>query len=297
MASYRIGHWADIHHPENAISNSTVRGDLDHLSNTLASDMIVHGGDQLSGREPAVPHMPDSDARDYWETIVGGVSGATDKSYAIPGNHEIPYPEWERISREYIGDRIDTPQVLQPVSGLTVLMINTQSPAIVQGGSDSIGQDYPRIAMWEVEWLMNEVDNAHSRGDVVVVVGHAPLWFASTNSGINSYHPDAPFASLSEAYMIPGDHSYEIPHNYQHVMDNLTARSPVIYLSGHDYQSAADEYRNISGVHHTWQKHYSDGATNFAYCDIDTSTGNVTYNLVSSGTHTETQLMSVTPTW
>lgn len=294
----RIGHFADVHYPG---PDDTFRSDLGTLLNTKDSDIVVHGGDQIIGNEANVPHSPESDIRDYWENVVEDVSGAIDASHAIMGNHDVPYPYAERITAEYIGsDRTGTPQHITPADGVSVYLINTQGPAIVQGGDDSVAQNNCYVPYSELEWLNTKLSNSPS-GEINIVIGHAPVWF-STNEEMFSYHPDAPWADRLHAYMIP-DTAYDVVDNFELVRRIMESNAPVVYLSGHDFHIGAEEYTNVGGTgfYHIWQDHYgetgSSSPNRLGFLDADPSTGTVQFRTFPSGGTTETTVMDITPNW
>lgn len=298
MPDLRFGHFADVHHPQEPTSEVTT--DLDILLNQKVSDFIVWGGDQVVGDEPNVPHTPESQITTFWEDIVEQVSGAIDASYAIPGNHDIPYTYWDRISRQYIGDRVETPRHIEPIDGVSVFLINTQGPAAVQGGGDSIGQNNCYVPYYELEWLYEKLEAAKSRGDIKIVIGHSPVWF-STDSNHFSYNPDAPWGNKKFAYMSPSN-GYDVCQNYDMVRRVLESHGPAVYISGHEYQADSETYRDISNnsdpVYHVWQNHYgqfSGGST--ALIDVDVSAGGVKFTSVEKSTGNETTVMNETASW
>lgn len=298
---YRIGYFPDVHYGNSweefpYVDESTFVNDLNHLYRTLNSEIVVWGGDQVQGPEPAVPHTRKSDIRSFWQAVEE-VNGAIDNSYAITGNHDVPFDYWTRISSEFVDqERLMMPQKLQPVDGLTVLLISTQGPAAVQGGADSIAQDYGYVPLRQIEWMVKQIQAAHERGDIIIVFGHTNIWFA-TDPEIISYHPEAPFKTLEEAWL-PADTSYEVIQNYQYVMDQLTDQAPVIYMSGHDWYEGPETYRNIDGVYHTWKNHYAGfGPSTYSYIDVNPVTGRVVFKTVESSNKSQNLVMDVTPDW
>lgn len=294
----RIGHFADLHHPQEPTSEAVT--DLDILLNTKQSDLIVWGGDQVVGDEANVPHTPESQITSFWEDVVEQVSGAIDASYAISGNHDVPYTYWERISREYIGDRVETPRHLQPENGVSVFLINTQGPAAVQGGDDSIAQNNCYVPYHELEWLDTKLSEAQSRGDIKIVIGHSPVWF-STDSAHYSYNEDAPWGGKQFAYMGPTN-GYDVVQNYDMCRRVLESHGPTVYVSGHEYQASSETYRDISDnadpVYHIWQNHYgqfANGST--AMIDANPSDGTVKFKSVEKSTGNETTVMNITESW
>lgn len=296
--AYRFGHFADVHHPKPTTSD--VVTDLDILLNSKNSERIIWGGDQVVGDEPNVPHTPENQITTFWEDIVEQVSGAIDASYAIGGNHDVPYTYWNKISRQYIGDRVGTPQVMRPVDGVTICLINTQGAAAVQGGGDSIAQNNCYVPYHELEWLNEQLSAADDRNDIKIVIGHAPVWF-STDSNHYTYNPDAPWGDKNFGYM-RNTNAYDIVSNFNMCRRVLESNGPVVYLSGHEYQADSEIFRDISNnsdpVYHVWQNHYgqfSNGST--AFVDADTVTGNVKFVSVEKSTGNETTVMDVTPSW
>jgi len=309
MATHRIGFFADIHwsSTDENHSPSRVADDINHLYNTLNCDTVVFGGDQMGeyndgegGNRP--PGTTESEIRDFWDAVE--TNGDLSKTYSIPGNHDVPVPFYNRVTAEYLTeDRTETPMKLQPADGLTCLLVSTQGASSVYGGDTGVGIDAQHIPVTELRWLLTEIDEAHGRGDVVVVIGHSPFWFAD-NSNAGSYHDEAPFSDSSLAYINESEPmSYFVIRNYHQVQQRLASRSPSIVLTGHDKHSIGDggsyeDYRTVGGVYHTWQDHYAYGSEHrFAYLDVDTSTGNVVYKSVRHSDKSETTIMDVTPSW
>lgn len=300
----RIGLFYDVHHPKN---EAAYQSDADYLLNTLGSDMLVFGGDQINGNEPAVPHSPDADLRAFWDNIEAAIgSSGLDKTYAIPGNHDIPVYQHEKIAREYIGERGVTPQVIQPVSGVTVILLDTNG-ARMQGGNHGAGHLYNYIPYRNLEFLREELSNAHSRGDAVLVCGHAPFLFGD-DPNLLSYNPDGPWGGEADAVLksyADDNGAYEIVQNHLNAYQYFADGSPVVYVSGHDNHNSdlngsAELYTNDSEIYHVWQDHYSTGVNaphSFLYADINESTGNVKIVSVNSADKTETTIMDVTPSW
>lgn len=305
MATYRLGAFYDVHHPKN---NATYPNDASYLMNDLGCDALVFGGDQINGDDNATPHSPASDLRGFWDNIDGALSASQmDNTYAIPGNHDIPVRHHEQIASEYIDDRGTTPQSLQPVDGLTILLIDTQGPSRTQGGKKGVGQAREYIPWRQLEWTRQEIQAAHSRGDVILILGHAPVLFGN-NANLLSYNGDGPYSSeadyVNDAYRHDSA-AYELVENFADVHVHWSRNSPVVYLSGHDNHNAdlngsAELYENQAGIYHIWQDHYGTGTNaphTFGYLDVDTGTGNVKYVSVDSGTKSTTTVMDVTPTW
>lgn len=306
----RIGHLCDIHHPEP--DPSTLQIDLQHMTG-LGLDYLVWGGDQIVGNEPEVPHSPASHLRSFWDDV-GSYMGTDvyDRSYALAGNHDIPYTHHENIGAEYLArERVVTPMKVQPVSGVTILLINTQGPAIVQGGGDSVGQDYCRVPYHELEWLDAELAAAKRRGDIRIVTGHAPMWFGP-HRDLASWNPDVGWNDPAYAYLEGTDYTgqiYEIPQNFELVRQVLQRHTPVAYFCGHDYHGpgagngSMETSSSIGGIYHTWQDHYSVGPSTFAYFDADPTTGTVTYKTVNSSDHptklglSEQTILDISPAW
>lgn len=305
----RIGHFADIHHEK--VDASTFKTDLQYLWDK-GLDSLIWGGDQIVGDEPNVPHSPASNMRAFWNDVEEQLgSAALDEMYAIAGNHDIPYTHHEEIASEYLSrSRVRTPIEIQPVAGVTILLINTQGPAIVQGGGDSVAQDYCRVPYQEIKWLHEKLSDAASRGDIRIVIGHAPIWFG-TNPTLESYNPDAPWDDKQDAYLGGSDSSgqaYEIPQNFDMIRQTLEEHTPIVYFCGHDYHGpgfggSAEEVRVFNDIHHVWQDHYSIGPSTFAYLDADPARGSVTYTTVNSidhprrAGHTEQEIINITKSW
>lgn len=305
MATARIGFPADWHYPDN-YSDSTFAEDIDHLYNTKGCDVVIHGGDQMGGSNGAPPHFQEQDLRDFWNLVDS--NGDLSKTYATPGNHDIPVPYYERISREYIGARAATPQKIQPVDGVTCLIFSTVGPGGVQGGWSGVGQDYRYVPTREFDWLYSELQDAHSRGDIVLLFTHASLWFGQS-SALTEYHPETPFSSLDEATMWTDQERqfYFVTNDFADVMDLLTDQSPVCVFHGDSAHpgttgSSYEDYVNVlnADVYHTWQDHWANGGsspTTTSYIDVDTSTGQVVYKTIQHSDKTETTVMDVSPAW
>lgn len=301
----RIGHFADVHHPREA---DAFRSDLAHLVEERAADLLLWGGDQVAGREPAVPHAPAEDVRSFWDAVEAAVgSSVFEVSYAVPGNHDVPFTHWIEVSSEYLDpSHLRTPIRLRPAEGVTVLAVNTQGPAIVQGGGDSVAQNHCFVPYHELRWLDRELAAAADRGDVRIVVGHAPVAFG-TDPALECYHPEAPWTDRRLAYL-GDDQAYEVPQNFQAVWRTLDAHAPVVYLSGHDYHGpgsggSLETARTVGGVHHVWQDHYSIGPSTVGFLDADPAAGSVEYVTVNSVAHPSEQghseqvIVSTTEDW
>lgn len=298
MATYRIGEYGDLHYKPSD-SESAIIEDFDYLYNTLGCDKMVLGGDNYDGDYPHTPHMPESHIRGLWEDVIEQVPGGMiDETHAIPGNHDIPTSFHEEIGREYIGDRAETPQELRPIDGLTILLFDTVG-AKMQGGDVPAAMTEGYVPYNQIQWLHQKVQEAHSRSDITILIGHHPIYFADTTD-VGSYHHYSG-GSFSKMYHTDTN-SYYVVMNFKNLMNYLTdAGTPLIYISNHDADVSSPYYTDLgnisgvlSGIHHTWQKHL----TQFSYIDVDTSTGRVQYTVVNEGdAHGENTIMDVTPNW
>lgn len=307
----RIGHLCDFHWGSADWTDAELETDLQYMV-SKGLDEIVWGGDQIIGDEANVPHSPASDIRGFWDDVEAYMgSDVFDKSYALAGNHDIPYTHHIDVSSEYIDrDRLVTPIKIQPVDGVSIFLINTQGPAIVQGGGDSVGQHYCRVPYHELQWLDDELSKAANDGDIRIVIGHAPIWFGP-DPNLVSYNPDVGWASKKYSYLGGEANTgqiYEIPQNYEMIRQVLEQHTPVIYLCGHDYHGpgaggSAETSSLINGIQHVWQDHYSVGPSTLAYFDADPITGNVTYTTVNSSGHpsktglSEQDIINTTKSW
>jgi len=313
MATYRIGHLADMHWP-GGVLESNYETDWNHLWNNLNADTVIWGGDQISGGASNTIHAKEQDIRDFWEKVESVDITLLENSYSIPGNHDLPVPHYNNITNDYLDGREKTPRKLTPIDGLTILNISTQGGSNVDGGVSGVGMDYPYIPLRELKWLIDEVKEAHNRRDIILIFGHTPIWYG-TNSNVRAYNKDAGTNNITELSVNTPNAGYGkrsiyfMINNFWQVMEQLTANSPVCYFPGDDkhgynHNGSANFYDNINGVYQAWQDHYGyEGGTNYAYIDVDTSTGNVKFVTVASDANTnvtpgtETTVMDVTPSW
>jgi len=301
----KIGYPADPHYPESD-SEVDYESNVSYLYNTVNTDIAIWGGDQMNGAEDEYPHFTEQELRDFWN-MVERAAGTLENTYAVPGNHDIPVPKYEEISREYIGSRADTPQKIEPVDGVTCLMIDTQGPGSVQGGYGGVGLTTGYVPYRQLVWLRDELQAAHSRGDICLVFGHSPVWFADSSTSSRTQHPVVNLGgSIDARREVTGyateegtiAHSYFVAQNYHRVREVLEANGPAIYFSGHDYADYFGAELVGNGFYHCWQEHYyNDQNELLSYVEADPSTGQVDWYQVDPNAATETNGLSVAPNW
>jgi len=304
----RLAYPADYHYP--IVGSESRFTDAMSRIDGLNPDLIVWGGDQLATSSQH-PEIREGEVQNFWDLA----DQYTDLSitHQIPGNHDIPTQYYHDITADYLDEeRTTLPRSIQPVDGLTVVMMDTNGNGRVQGGKIGAGISYPFIPTSDLKFMIDEVSAAHDRGDVVVICEHAPMWPIPSSSQAagawklsdNGYALDEVTIPMTGTDPETGqDQPYFICHNYHQIVKELSNHGPVVVLTGHLAHSTgvteAEGFHNIqgSGIYHTWQTHFADDGTEGAYLDIDLSTGNVVMKTIPFGGGTHNTVMDVTPSW
>lgn len=222
--------------------------DLRSVFQEYDATLAVHGGDMVNSDQGKVPHISSPGRYEvFWE--VTRELGVEDGVWAVPGNHDVPMQTFFKAHPNAVWRR----QFRFPEAKTALFLLNTNGGGgttgshgpIAAGGQTAAGVNHGYVPHIDLLWLEEQFPTIPETWAKIIVCHHHLYW--SDNEALATYSPEP--AHRSENF-------YDVVLNARRVHDLLSRQSRVVACQAHLFQSRAEGYTSVDGVHYLYKTHY-----------------------------------------